>query len=155
MNSTVPVFGQIDHSIAYVDRPGAYGFLKNGEGDLAIIQTTFGFFLPGGGQDGSESLESTLRRELLEEIGYRLLSSRIVSRAIQYHWSKFYGQHFRKMGTFFEIEAAPLDPHPGYQNEHSLLWWPIDYAKVKLSQEFQRWATENYHSVVRQGAPHG
>jgi 8-oxo-dGTP diphosphatase len=155
MNNAVPVFGQIDTSVTYVDRPGAYGFLRNGNGDVAIIQTTFGFFLPGGGQDGAETPEAALRRELIEEIGYDLIHSRLIAQAIQYHWSKFYGQHFKKVGTFFEIKAVPMVPHPGYQNEHSLLWWPIEYAKTKLSQEFQRWATSRYQGIAAKGAPHG
>ncbi len=141
--SSVPIFGRIDANTQYVDRPGAYGFLLDGQRRVAIVQTTLGYFLPGGGQDPGESLETTLRREILEELGYQVVSERAVAKAVQYHWSGFYKQHFKKIGTFYLVEAEPLDPHPGYQLEHSLVWWTFDQAHVRLSQEFQRWAVEH------------
>jgi len=138
----VPVFGRYDSGIKYTDRPGAYGFLRDSQSRLAIVQTTFGFFLPGGGAEPGESLEVALNREIMEELGLQVTNAQRATQAIQYHWSGFYKQHFKKIGTFFLIEAVPLDPHPGCQAEHSLVWWSPHDAHLKLSQEFQRWAVE-------------
>lgn len=136
----VPVFGRYDNGVKYTDRPGAYGFLLDSQARLAIVQTTFGFFLPGGGAEPGESLDAALKREILEELGLQVISARVMTQAIQYHWSGFYKQHFKKIGTFFLVEVVPLDPHPGCQAEHSLVWWSPHDAHLKLSQEFQRWA---------------
>ena len=84
-----------------------------------------------------------LRREIREEIGYELDSARFVVRAAQYHWSEFYRSHFKKIGSFFEVQAAPPQV-PVFEKDHTLLWLvPVEAERV-LSQEFQRWATAQY-----------
>ncbi len=137
------VFGRILPGIKYVDRPGAYAFLLNAAGEVAVIQTSFGLFLPGGGVDEDEDLITALRRELSEEIGYEVVSSRFIVSASQYHWSEFYQSHFKKIGSFFVVEANP-PVTPINQAGHVLLWLKPEEATAKLSQEFQRWAIQEY-----------
>ena len=134
-------FGQPLPGVNYVERPGAYGFLLNPAGELAVIETTFGYFLPGGGLDPGEDELDGLRREIDEEIGYELLTAKLVTRAGQYQWSQHYRAHFKKVGAFYEITArAPGIPR--FQHEHWLRWWTVERAARDLTQEFQRWAVE-------------
>jgi 8-oxo-dGTP diphosphatase len=134
-----PVFGKPLSGITYVDRRGAYALLYNPGGELGLIETSFGFFLPGGGMDPTETEEQALKREVFEEIGYRVTTLRFFTEAHQYHWSEFYQTHFKKMGLFYFVEATP-PARETLQAGHKLWWFNPRIAATKLSQEFQRWA---------------
>ena len=57
------VFGTPKPGQNYIDRPGVYGFLRNDSGLVAVVETSTGVFLPGGGVDPGENEEQALRRE--------------------------------------------------------------------------------------------
>ena len=135
----IPVFGVQEPGRSYVERLGAYGFLRDSKGMLALVRTPMGVFLPGGGLDPGETLEEGLRREIFEEIGLHVSRSQFVAEAIQFHWSEYYQQYFKKVGSFFFVEVKAYVPVV-LQAEHELLWWPVPRAAAELSQEFQRWA---------------
>ena len=133
------VFGNAEPGVQYVDRPGAYAFLLNKHQELAIIQTGFGTFLPGGGIDEGETETEGLERELLEELGVKVKSSELVCQAGQYLFSRHYQKHFRKLGSFYRVQlATPILIK--MQKDHELLWMDIRQAGLELSEEFQRWA---------------
>lgn len=136
-------FGQILPGVRYVERPGAYAFLLNSKKELAVVKTSFGLFLPGGGLEPGEDLLTGLQREMCEEIGYKLVRAQFFVRAAQYHWSEFYQSYFKKIGSFFEVEAiAP--PNIACADGHDLVWIPLAQAVWELSQEFQRWAATEF-----------
>lgn len=141
--AAIKTFGQVLPGVTYVERPGAYGFIMNDLREIAVVKTSFGMFLPGGGIDPGEDELTALARELKEEIGYRVIKATYLMRASQYHWSEFYKSHFKKIGMFFEVEGqAPAKETcaPG----HSLFWVNVERAASELSQEFQRWATAEF-----------
>jgi len=136
-------FGLILPGVQYIERPGAYAFMLNDKQELAIVKTSFGMFLPGGGVDPGEDDLTGLQRELREEIGYELVNAVFLMRASQYHWSAHYQNYFKKNGAFFEVEATA--PHAvRCADGHTLIWMPLARATWELSQEFQRWATEEF-----------
>jgi len=138
----IPVFGQALPGIQYVERPGAYGLLPNAAGELAIVQTPNGLFLPGGGLEPEETPESALRREVREETGFEITALRFLGQAIQFHWSEFYQKHFKKVGSFYQIEAHP-DGGLAADADHVLWWMTREQAAQRLSQEFQRWVVSS------------
>lgn len=140
----IPIFGKIQAGVVYQDRPGAYAFIFNDQRELAVVRTPIGAFLPGGGVEAGESDEQALARELREEMAWELLSARFLRQAVQYHWSEFYQRHFKKIGSFYLVEARPLLGGIGHP-DHTLYWMKPQQAARKLTQEFQRWA-------VREGA---
>lgn len=139
----LPTFGSVKPGVTYVDRPAAYALILNPNGELAVVKTSLGLFLPGGGLDDNESPEEALSRELHEEVGFKLLQSTYLGQAVQYVWSEFYQEHFRKIGSFYRAEVE----HPeeaSCQSGHSLLWLPRAQSLNSLSQEFQRWAIASF-----------
>ena len=66
------VFGEKLSGQTYVDREGVYAIILNDKNEVATIRLPHGYFLPGGGLEGTESKEACLRRECLEELGWRL-----------------------------------------------------------------------------------
>lgn len=135
----LPTFGKPEPGIQYMDRPGAYGFLVNKNNELAVLATKWGVFLPGGGLDPGETDLSALKRELVEEMNVEILSAEFVCRAAQYLFSRHYQRHFRKIGSFYRVEAVePI--RLKMQQDHELLWMDKRRASLEISEEYQRWA---------------
>lgn len=139
----IRVFGEELPGVTYVERPGSYAIILNHLDEIAVIRTTFGYFLPGGGLDPGEEFVDGLARELDEEIGYKIINATYFLVAAQFHWSEFYQKHFKKIGAFFEVEAQPPSI-PQFADGHSLVWMPRQLAQRDLSQEFQRWAVQEH-----------
>jgi 8-oxo-dGTP pyrophosphatase MutT (NUDIX family) len=62
-------FGESVAGAYYVDRPGGYAVIFNVAGEVAVVSTPQGLFLPGGGQDRSETSRQAAVREANEECG--------------------------------------------------------------------------------------
>jgi 8-oxo-dGTP diphosphatase len=140
---SIRTFGEILPGVQYTERPGGYAFIQNGKREFAVVKTPNGLFLPGGGLEKSEDIETGLRRELHEEIGFVVTRSQFILSAIQYHWSEHYQTHFKKIGSFFEVEGSrPAGAH--LEKDHSLLWLPGQEVERILTQEFQRFAVAQY-----------
>lgn len=139
----IRAFGEELPGVTYVERPGAYAIILNKNDEIAVIKTSFGYFLPGGGLDPGEEFVDGLARELDEEIGYKLVNATYFLVAAQFHWSEFYQKHFKKIGAFFEVDAQP-PAIPQFADGHSLVWMPRQLAQRDLSQEFQRWAVTEH-----------
>lgn len=134
----VPTFGQPEEGVKYEDRPGSYVFLKNEQGWFAVVRTSLGYFLPGGGAEGNETPEETLHREVYEEIGIKLTNLKKVGEAKQYTISRHYKQGFRKHGHFYTADWE-TDPKAQWQKDHSLEWLKPENLVEGLTHEFQKW----------------
>jgi 8-oxo-dGTP diphosphatase len=139
----IPTFGIPLDGVTYVERYGAYAFLLDRKKNLAVVETPNGFFLPGGGVEGKETLEQALQREVFEEIGLEVVRSKFIVESMQFHWSDFYQKHFKKIGSFYEIEVRDAPP-ARHQAAHRLHWLSGEKAEQQLSQEFQRWSLDYF-----------
>jgi 8-oxo-dGTP diphosphatase len=95
------VFGQRVAGASYVLRPSVYALITNAVGQVAVVRTAQGVFLPGGGIEMGETAEQAVQREVLEECGLaiRLLSR--LPRALQLVYSQAELTYFEKVSTFF------------------------------------------------------
>jgi 8-oxo-dGTP diphosphatase len=122
-----------------VRRPSVYAVIKNGLGQVALVRTVEGVFLPGGGIEVDETPEQAVMREVREECGsdIRLLSR--LRNAIQLVYSQAELTHFEKASTFFAavVEGHRSDPS---QNDHEVLWVMSSDAPSLVSHESHRWA---------------
>jgi RimJ/RimL family protein N-acetyltransferase/8-oxo-dGTP pyrophosphatase MutT (NUDIX family) len=137
-----PQYGRRIAGRTYIIRPGSYAIIQNDAGQFAIVQTTGGIGLPGGGADSAESPQQTLQRELLEETGRRVLIHRQIGESIEFVHSTREGD-FEKHCTFFHASfdpsAPPSPPEPGTQ----ILWLAAADAIAVLTHESHRWAIAN------------
>ena len=135
-------FGLKQEHIEYTPRPGAYAFIIKDQ-SILLIDIDGRIYLPGGGLEKNESLSEGLRRELLEETGYEIIIHEQIVEANQYLYSNFHKTYFKKLGTFFQCSLGKKTLGPIDQN-HSLVWIPLNEATQVLKQEFQIWALEYF-----------
>src|SRR5690348_13531588 len=72
MDENIPEFGSHVVGADYIIRPGGYAVVSNETGEIAVVRTPKGYFLPGGGQEPAETLEQAAVRETLEECGLQV-----------------------------------------------------------------------------------
>ena len=134
----VPVFGTRTDGCPYVVRPSAYALVRNQAGQLAVIQTSRGCFLPGGGVEGEETPVQTVEREAKEECGLVLVPRQVVGHAIEIVYSAEERTCFEKPSVF--IAADPGDQTTSTEPDHALVWLFPDEALDTLSPESHQWA---------------
>lgn len=137
----IPIFGEKREGQAYIPRPGVYAIVFDDEKRIAVIQTQWGFYLPGGGIERNELVEESLRREVREELGYEAHIQRKIGEAIEYIFAAKDNQYFCIHGTFFEVVFTPTGDGAAEQY-HTLFWLTPSEAIEKLSRRSQAWAVQ-------------
>ena len=100
MSDFPPVFGTKLDGVAYVVRPSAYALLPNEAGDLAVMRTPKGHFLPGGGVEPGESVAAAVAREAREEAGLLVEPTRTVGEAVEFTRALDEDAWYQKLSTF-------------------------------------------------------
>ena len=139
----VPVFGARTRGADCVVRPGAYGLLADARSRLALVRTPKGVFLPGGGIEAAESVESAIRREFIEECGLFVRVLEWSSHSIQFVVSEAEDTEFEKHCTFREAALEPGNARR-IEADHELVWSPPREAIASLSHGSQQWAVERW-----------
>jgi 2-polyprenyl-3-methyl-5-hydroxy-6-metoxy-1,4-benzoquinol methylase/8-oxo-dGTP pyrophosphatase MutT (NUDIX family) len=140
--TSVPVFGTRVEGCPYVVRPSAYALVRNGGGDLAVIRTPRGSYLPGGGVEANETPEQTVQREAKEESGLILKLRASLGRAVEIVYSAEENVCFEKRCLF--VEAEIIGQVLANERDHELIWADPDRAISLLSHESHRWAVRHY-----------
>lgn len=130
-------FGTRVHGQTYQPRPGSYAVMLNDRGEIAVLRTPQGFFLPGGDADVDESAEAALRREVFEECGCEIEIVRMVGSAVEYVFSEREG-YFAKQCSFFQAKMGI--PVAQREHDHELMWMAPSDAIAKLTHGSQSWA---------------
>jgi 8-oxo-dGTP pyrophosphatase MutT (NUDIX family) len=122
----------------YVLRPGGYAVILDVAGNVAVVFTTQGLALPGGGQENAETPQDAAIRETREECGLRIILGQYIGVADELVFSKDENAHYRKRCTFFLAEV--VETVGAGECDHELQWLPSEIAKATLTHESQRWA---------------
>ena len=132
------VFGTKEN-VNYIDRVGAYLIPVN-EGKIGVVRTTKGYFLLGGGIDSGESHEECIRRECLEEAGYKVSVGHKVCSAEMYSKHPTIG-YFHPIQTYY-VGALLEQVSIPVEDDHAFVWMDYNELKGNMYLEMQSWAIE-------------
>lgn len=135
-----PVFGRRVEGCPYVVRPSAYALVRNATGELAVVRTVLGYFLPGGGIEAGESPEQTVVREAREECGLVLRAGAPVTQAIEIAHSPSENTCFEKRCTF--VSALLIGLTTAEESDHELMWMALDGAMHALTHGSHQFAVQ-------------
>jgi 8-oxo-dGTP diphosphatase len=135
----MPSFGPFDPSLQYRERRAAYVVILAESGAVAAVRGREKFFLPGGGTEAGETAESTIHRELQEELARRVCLLANLGQATQYFYARQEDQHYRMEAEFFLAEFAS---EPEGVGEHQLHWIPLVEVEAAFYHLCQVWAIQ-------------
>ena len=133
-----PIFGARSERERYTVRPSAYGLIEDGRGQIALVRTPQGIFLPGGGIDAGETATQAVVREAQEECGFLVRVGTWATFAVQFCFSESEKTHFEKRCTF--VDAVFEATAPAKEADHELVWMAFDAASAIMAHESHGWA---------------
>lgn len=138
MVNGIPEFGAAVPGKDYILRPGGYVIVRNLQGEVAIVSTPQGFFLPGGGQEDGESSAQAAVREANEECGLLVRLKGLLGTADELVFAPLEEKYYRKRSSFFSAEL--IGRETGVEVDHRLMWMRVEEAVTRLSHKSQTWA---------------
>lgn len=139
---TVPKFGTKQKGVEYLHRPGAYAVIENEERQIAVIETSKGCFLPGGGIEIGESDIDALSREVLEETGYQISIQAEIGESVEYIDVEGEGKHYQIYSRFYSAQLGSKGKDD-IEKDHHLVWlWPEEALK-RLKPQAQGWIIQS------------
>lgn len=128
--------------ISYKQREGAYAIISNETQEIAVIQTSTGFFLPGGGIEEGEDMVQCLKRECIEEAGMEVEIQEKLSVVSYFLYSTTLSYYMESKGHFYRCKSKGfLDVET--EEDHQLVWLSKKEASEKMFLANQRYAVKN------------
>jgi 8-oxo-dGTP diphosphatase len=140
---TVPVFGAAFPGGA-VQRPSAYALIADRQARLAVILTSTGHYLPGGGIEPGESADQAVLREVVEECGFAVALLDWRRYAMEHVFGPTERTAFAKRCAYVAAERVDDLPAGPVEPDHALLWLPPADAAERLRLPSQRWAVAEW-----------
>ena len=144
-----PVFGAREPGRAYVARPSAYALVVNDAGAIAVVLTSQGWYLPGGGIDPGEDAEGAAVRETREECGLVVEAGARVGEAVQLSYASDHDAWYEKTCTF--VAARVVGTAPATEADHALAWMAPGRAIEALRHESHQWAVRRLFGAGEAG----
>lgn len=143
------IFGE-KRNVEYTDRKGAY-LIPIKEGKVAVVKTSKGYFLLGGGIQQDESDEMCIIRECMEEIGYEVLVEKHLCSAETY--GTHYNNHptieyFHPIQKYYRGKLLDQKQSP-IEKDHCLEWINYEDLKCNLFVKMQNWAIDECWKEIK------
>ena len=138
------VFGE-KQIAEYCDRQGAY-LIPYQNGKVAVVKTSKGYFLLGGGLEYNETHQECISREILEEIGYtccikcHLCSAEMYTKHPTIGYSHPIQTYY--IGHLLEKVSTPTDL------DHQLCWIDLNQLIGNMFVQMQNWALEQLQNYL-------
>ncbi len=139
--TSIPEFGNKQDGIEYLDRPGVYALIENNERQIAVIGTSKGYFLPGGGIDAHETDRDALQREILEEMGYQVAIVAKLGETIEYFKATSEENYYQIHSRFYRVHLGSKIGEE-IEKDHWLVWLSPEEAVNLLVPQGQVWAVQ-------------
>jgi len=139
---SIPEFGNKQDGIDYIDRPGVYAVIESNDNQIAVIETSQGYFLPGGGIDDGESVTDALKREILEETGYHASVLIKMGDTVEYIKAKSDRKHYKIRSSFYKVQLGSKAGEI-VEEDHRLVWLQQEDAIKLLTRQGQVWAVRS------------
>jgi 8-oxo-dGTP diphosphatase len=143
----VPEFGEKLPGADYIFRAGGYLIVSNSRGEIAVVFTPQGFFLPGGGQDGGETPAQAAVRETAEECGLHVQLGGLIGTADELVFAPSEGKYYRKRCAFFRAELVECAADG--EADHQLVWLTAAQAARRLCHRSQVWAVSRASRLTK------
>lgn len=134
-------FGEKIKAVKYYDRVGSY-LISVQNNMLAVVRTSKGYFLLGGGLDNNENHIECIKRECLEEIGYEVLVKDYIGCAEEYSLHKELG-YFHPI-QFYYSGIIMNKICEAVENDHVFEWISLENIEGKMYLKTQGWAVKKY-----------
>jgi 8-oxo-dGTP diphosphatase len=144
-------FGTQMAGVEYRERLGGYVMVTRQGGEVALVETSAGCFLPGGGQEPGETPELAAVRESREECDFRISIRALVGVADELVLGSGADLHIRKRCTFFTADL--VDAGDGGESDHRVVWTMPSSAALRLTHGSQRWAVRTAFGITEAAIP--
>ena len=132
-----------DEGVDYKQRVGAYAVIFNENNKIAIVKTSTGYFLPGGGIEEGENHEACLKRECIEEMGMDVEVGEMYACGNYFFYSTTLNINMESVGNFYRCRGKGVVSEV-LEDDHVLVWLAKEQALKKLFLKHQRKALELY-----------
>ena len=147
-----PTFGEKRENVTYQPRYGVYAVIPNPEKkQIVLVQAPNGaWFLPGGEIEAGEDHQETLKRELIEELGFTAEIGTYYGQADEYFYSRHRDTYYYNPAYLYEAISFQEVQKPLEDFNH-IAWFPIDEAIEKLKRGSHKWGIEAWKIQHRIG----
>ncbi|MCM0648885.1 NUDIX domain-containing protein [Clostridium swellfunianum] len=108
-----------------------------------MVKRDNNFFLPGGGVENDETYEECLKRECSEELGYDIEIAKYIGKLSNYTKSIKHNEYLKLVGHFYIGKLLDRN-NLKIEEDHELVWVPINEAAEIMQEEFQAHAIRKY-----------
>lgn len=144
MGNKEKVFGQKEPGADYISRFGAYVVIPNEHQQVILVQAPNGaFFLPGGEIEPGESKEQTIKRELVEEVGFAGKIASYLGEAVDYFYSRHRETYYHHPAYFYLMTDWQKIGEPTEQH-NQLSWHTSEEAIHLLKRGSHAWAVKQW-----------
>lgn len=144
-----PTFGEKVENVIYKKRIGAYIIVtRDNKRQIILVQAPNGsYFLPGGEIEAGETKEEAIDREMLEELGVKVVIGRYLGQANEYFHSRHRNTDYYNPGYFYVAYNWTKVGEP-LEKTNQLHWVSVELGIKLLKRGSHKWAVKEWQKSL-------